>query len=70
VLGTASLPGKFVRAHMQRVKGFTAKPFGVNLVLPLLARVRSRRASMNASRFWCSFGEIPRRTSMTPIDAA
>jgi nitronate monooxygenase len=38
VLGTASLPGKFVRAELERLKGLTDKPFGVNLVLPLLRR--------------------------------
>ncbi len=36
VLGTASLPGKFVRAQIQRLKELTAQPFGVNIVLPLL----------------------------------
>ena len=36
VLGTASLAGKFVRAQIQRLKELTNKPFGVNLVLPLL----------------------------------
>ena len=38
VLGTASLPGKFVRAEIKRLKGMTDKPFGVNLVLPLVRR--------------------------------
>jgi len=38
VLGTASLPGKFVRAEIERLKGLTDKPFGVNLVLPLLRK--------------------------------
>ena len=38
VLGTASLPGKFVRAEIGRLKRLTAKAFGVNLVLPLLRR--------------------------------
>jgi nitronate monooxygenase len=38
VLGTASLPGKFVRAQIQRLKELTAKPFGVNIVLSLLRR--------------------------------
>ncbi|MBV9889446.1 MAG: nitronate monooxygenase, partial [Rhizobacter sp.] len=38
VLGTASLPGKFVRSQIQLVKGLTGKPFGVNLVLPLLRK--------------------------------
>jgi nitronate monooxygenase len=38
VLGTASLPGKFVRGEIKRLKGLTDKPFGVNLVLPLLRK--------------------------------
>ena len=38
VLGSASLAGKFVRAEIQRLKGLTNKPFGVNLVLPLLRK--------------------------------
>jgi nitronate monooxygenase len=38
VLGTASLPGKFVRAQIQRLKMLTTRPFGVNIVLPLLRR--------------------------------
>jgi nitronate monooxygenase len=38
VLGTASLPGRFVRAEIERLKGLTDKPFGVNLVLPLLRK--------------------------------
>jgi NAD(P)H-dependent flavin oxidoreductase YrpB (nitropropane dioxygenase family) len=38
VLGTASLPGRFVRAQIQLLKKLTAKPFGVNIVLPLLRR--------------------------------
>ena len=38
VLGTASFPGKFVRAEIERLKGLTDKPFGVNLVLPLLRK--------------------------------
>jgi nitronate monooxygenase/enoyl-[acyl-carrier protein] reductase II len=38
VLGTASLPGKFVRAQIQRLKELTAEPFGVNIVLPLLRK--------------------------------
>ena len=38
VLGTASLPGKFVRTQIHRLRDLTAKPFGVNLVLPLLRK--------------------------------
>ena len=38
VLGTASLPGKFVRAEIEQLKGRTDRPFGVNLVLPLLRK--------------------------------
>jgi NAD(P)H-dependent flavin oxidoreductase YrpB (nitropropane dioxygenase family) len=38
VLGTASLAGKFVHAQIQRLKELTDKPFGVNLVLPLLRK--------------------------------
>jgi hypothetical protein len=38
VLGTASLPGKFVRGEIKRLRELTDKPFGVNLVLPLLRR--------------------------------
>ena len=38
VLGTASLPGKFVRAEIQRLREMTDKPFGVNLVLTLLRK--------------------------------
>ncbi|HEX2541452.1 MAG TPA: nitronate monooxygenase [Caldimonas sp.] len=38
VLGTASLPGKFVRGEIERLKDLTDRPFGVNLVLPLLRR--------------------------------
>src|SRR4029079_5925348 len=38
VLGTASLPGKFVRAEIERLKAATDQPFGVNLLLPLLRR--------------------------------
>src|SRR6187397_1472303 len=38
VLGTASLPGKFVRTQIQRLQELTAKPFGVNIVLALLRK--------------------------------
>ena len=38
VLGTAALPGKFVRAQIQQLKKLTAEPFGVNIVLPLLRK--------------------------------
>src|SRR5262245_59536238 len=38
VLGTASLPGKFVRAQIQRLKELTVKPVGVNIVLHLLRK--------------------------------
>ena len=38
VLGTASLPGRFVRGEIERLKELTDKPFGVNLVLPLLRK--------------------------------
>src|SRR3954468_18136491 len=38
VLGTASLSGKFVRGEIARLKRLTAKPIGVNLVLPLLRK--------------------------------
>jgi nitronate monooxygenase len=38
VLGTASLPGKFVRAQIQQLKALTARPVGVNIVLRLLRK--------------------------------
>ena len=38
VLGTASLPGRFVRAEIKRLKCLTDRKFGVNLVLPLLRK--------------------------------
>jgi nitronate monooxygenase len=38
VLGTASLAGKFVRAQIQRLRELTDRPFGVNLVLPILRK--------------------------------
>lgn len=38
VLGTAALPARFVRDEIRRLRRLTAKPFGVNLVLPILRR--------------------------------
>jgi NAD(P)H-dependent flavin oxidoreductase YrpB (nitropropane dioxygenase family) len=38
VLGTASLPGKYVRQQIVRTRTLTGRPFGVNVVLPLLRR--------------------------------
>ncbi len=38
VLGTAALPAKFVRQEIHRLRETTNKPFGVNLVLPLIRR--------------------------------
>ncbi|MFN0184082.1 MAG: NAD(P)H-dependent flavin oxidoreductase [Aquabacterium sp.] len=38
VLGTAALPARFVRDEIRRLRTLTAKPFGVNLVLPILRR--------------------------------
>jgi len=38
VLGTAALPARFVRDEIRRLRALTGKPFGVNLVLPILRR--------------------------------
>lgn len=38
VLGAASLPGAFVRAQIRQLKALTAKPVGINVVLPLLRK--------------------------------
>jgi NAD(P)H-dependent flavin oxidoreductase YrpB (nitropropane dioxygenase family) len=38
VLGTAGLPTKFVRQQIARLRELSSRPFGVNLVLPLLRR--------------------------------
>ena len=38
VLGTASLPAKFVRLQITRFRALSERPFGVNVVLPLLRR--------------------------------
>ena len=50
VLGTASLPGRFVRAEIERLKCLTDRQFGVNLVLPLL-----RKGQVEA----CSDEQVP-----------
>src|SRR5262245_44743153 len=36
VLGMGGLPAPFVRQQIQQVRALTHKPFGVNLLLPLL----------------------------------
>ena len=69
VLGTASLPGKFVRAQIQQLKELTAKPFGVNIVLACSAEDRSNPASTSAFRSWCCSGATRRRTSLRRIGA-
>lgn len=38
VLGTASVPAKLVRQHIQRLRSLTDRPFGVNVVLALARR--------------------------------
>jgi nitronate monooxygenase len=38
VLGTASLPARFVRLQINRLRELSNQPFGVNVVLPLLRR--------------------------------
>jgi nitronate monooxygenase len=38
VLGTASLPARFVRLQINRLRELSDRPFGVNVVLPLLRR--------------------------------
>src|SRR3982750_3806462 len=38
LLGTGSLPSKFVREQIRRVRELSDRPFGINLVLPLLRR--------------------------------
>ena len=38
VLGTASLPARFVRLQIARFRELSDRPFGVNVVLPLLRR--------------------------------
>lgn len=38
ILGTVSLSAKYVREQIDRVRTLTAKPFGVNVVLPLMRR--------------------------------
>jgi NAD(P)H-dependent flavin oxidoreductase YrpB (nitropropane dioxygenase family) len=38
VLGTASLPARFVRQQIIRLRELSDRPFGVNVVLPLLRR--------------------------------
>ena len=36
VLGMGGLPASYIRQQIQRVRALTDKPFGVNLLLPLL----------------------------------
>jgi NAD(P)H-dependent flavin oxidoreductase YrpB (nitropropane dioxygenase family) len=40
ILGTVSLSATFVREAIRRVRELTSKPFGVNVVLPLLRRAQ------------------------------
>jgi hypothetical protein len=44
VLGTASLPARFVRLQINRLRELSDRPFGVNVVLPLLRRGTMRLA--------------------------
>ena len=69
VLGTASLPGRFVRAEIERLKCLTDRQFGVNRVLPLLRKGQARPAPTSRFRSWYFSGAIRRPRLTRPIDA-
>jgi len=76
VLGGVLKPAPYLQQEIHRLHTLTDKPFGVNLILPLLQegqieKGRSTPAWQKGCLFWCSSGEIPgptsqRRTSVIP----
>ena len=40
VLGMGGLPGPYIRKQIQQLRMLTTKPFGVNIILPMLQEVQ------------------------------